>query len=225
MLGDLRHAVRGLLHAPGFAAIAILILALGIGLNSAMFSVIYGVLFRPLPYPDAGRLVHLVRAGGGGDDATIPEYEFWKEHSHSLSTLAAVRGTDEQRLLTGTERQWITTLTVGANFLYTLNISPALGREFNTAETHPGGPEAIILSHHLWRRSFGADPNVIGHAVRLDDSSYIVVGVLPAGFWFPQSSDALVPLRPSGNLSDLGTNTGILAASKMESHLRRLAPK
>ena len=139
IFADLRYAVRGLVHAPGLAAIAILTLALGIGLNSAMFSVIYSVLFRPLPYPEAGRLVHLVRADGGGDSATIPEYEFWKEHSRSLSRVTALRGTDEQRLLTGAERQWITTLTVGANFLHTLNVSPALGREFNAAEIHPGG--------------------------------------------------------------------------------------
>ncbi len=214
ILGDLRHAVRSLLHAPGFAAVAILTLALGIGLNSAMFSVIYSVLFRPLPYPEAGRLVHLVRAGGDGSDATIPEFEFWKKHSRSLSSLAAERGTDEQRLFTGTEHQWITTLTVSADFLRTLNLSPAFGREFNAAETHPGGPQAIILSNNLWRRSFGADPHVLGRAVRLDDSSYVVVGVLPAGFWFPESSDALVPLRPSGNLGDLGTNTGILVRLK-----------
>jgi predicted permease len=214
ILGDLRHAIRSLLHTPGFAAVAILTLALGIGLNSAMFSVIYSVLFRPLPYPEAGRLVHFVRADGGGSDATIPEYEFWKKHSRSLAAVTAERGTEEQRLLTGTERQWITTLTVSADFLRTLNVSPALGREFNTAETHPGGPQAIILSNDLWRRSFGADPNVLGRAVRLNDSSYIVVGVLPAGFWFPQSSDALVPLRPAGNLSDLGTNTGVLARLK-----------
>ncbi len=208
---DLRHAVRGLLHARGFAAIAILTLALGIGLNSAMFSVIYSVLLRPLPYPEAGRLVHLVRVDGGGSDATIREYEFWKQHSRSLSAFTAERGTDEQRLLTGTEHQWITTLTVSADFLRTLNVSPALGREFKAAETRPGGPQAIILSNNLWRRTFGANPNVLGHAVRLDDTSYVVVGVLPASFWFPQSSDALVPLRPSGNLGDLGTNTGVIA--------------
>jgi predicted permease len=214
MFADLRHAIRGMLHAPGFAAIGILTLALGIGLNSAMFSVIYSVLFRGLPYPDAGRLLHLMRVDGNADSATIPEYDFWKEHSRSFSAVTGLRGADEQRLLTGTEHQWITTLTVSTDFLHTLNVSPALGREFNTAETHPGGPRAIILSDGLWRRSFGADLNVLGRAVRLGDASYTVVGVLPANFWFPQSSDALVPLRPSGNLSDLGSNTGILARLK-----------
>lgn len=190
--------------------IATLTLALGIGLNAAMFSVIHGVLFRPLPYLDAGRLTHLVRVDGSSSDATIPEYEFLKQSGRSFSAIAAVRGTNEQRLLTRTEPQWITTLTVSADFLRTLNVAPALGREFDTAETHTGGPLAIILSNNLWRNSFAADPNVLGRAIRLDDSSYVVVGVLPANFWFPQASDALVPLRPSGNLSDLGTNTGVL---------------
>lgn len=208
--GALRHALRQLQRNPGFASVAILTLALGIGLNSAMFSVIHDVLLRALPYPEADRLVRLVRPDGG-TSATVPEFQFWKENSRTLSVVAPVRGTSEGRLLSGREHQWITTLTVGADFLRTLQVRPASGREFNAAETHKGGPQAIILSDALWRGSFNADRTIVGRAVTIDQTSYIVVGILPRSFWFPESSDALVPLRPSGSLDDTGSNTDVLA--------------
>jgi putative ABC transport system permease protein len=103
---------------------------------------------------------------------------------------------------------------VTADFLRTLGINPVLGREFNSEETHTGGPQAIILSDSLWQRSFGGDQQVLGRAVLLDDASYTVVGVLPRDFWIPQAVDALVPLRPSGSLSDTGTNTEVIARLK-----------
>ncbi len=211
---DLRHAARFLLRTPGFAVVAVLTLALGIGLNSAMFSVVYGVFLRSLPYPHADRIVHLVRADGEGDDATIPEYEFLKEHNRVFSAVTAERGTEEKRLLSGAGREWITTLTVGGDFLRALGISPSLGREFNAGETHRGGPAAIMLSHSLWRRKFNSDAKVLGRAITLDESSYVVVGVLPATFWFPQPCDALIALRPTGSLGDQGMNTGIIARLK-----------
>ena len=210
---DLRHGLRRLRKAPGFAAVALLTLALGIGLNSAMFSVIHTVLLSALPYPQADRIVHLVRVDGG-NDATIPEYDFWKKNARVFSSAAALRGTSEKRLLSGTEHEWITTLTVSADFLRTLRVSPLLGREFDPAETHPGGPQAILLSDALWRGSFGSDRRVLGRAITLDQTSYVVVGVLPRGFWFPQASDALIPLRPSGSLGDLGSNTDVIARLK-----------
>jgi putative ABC transport system permease protein len=217
---DLRYAVRVLRKSPGFALVAILSLALGIGANSAVFSLIYAVLLRPLPYPDAGRLL---RVGHGGDyhAVTIPEYEFWKEHASSFVAAAGYRGGGDQNLAVGAHQEWITTLTVTADFLRTLGVVPALGREFDTGETHDGGPRAILLSDGLWRRALQSDPRALGRQITLDGTGYVVVGVLPAGFWFPQAADALVPLRPSGSLTDRGTNTQMIARLKPGVGLRQ----
>ena len=112
-------------------------------------------------------------------------------------------------------------MTVTADFLRTLGIHPVLGREFDSGETHPGGPQAVIISDSLWRRSFGADPGILGRSVALDDTSYTVVGVLPHNFWFPQAADVLAPLRPTGSLSDMGTNTQVIARLKDGLSLRQ----
>jgi predicted permease len=210
---DFKFAIRTLRKNPGFTATAVLTLALGIGANTAMFSVIYAVLLRPLPYPEPGRLVRVAQKGTNAE-VTIAEYEFWKAHSAAFSSVAGQRGVAERRLISRTGQEWIRAMTVTADFLRTLGVQAALGREFSAEETRAGGPQAILLTDSLWRRSMGADPEVLGRVIRLDDTSYTIVGVLPPGFWFPQSADALVPLRPTGNLSDQGTNTQMIARLK-----------
>jgi predicted permease len=210
---DLRYALRLLRKSPGFTTVAVLSMALGIGVNTAMFSVINAVLLRFLPYPQPGQLVR-VGQQGGQSEVTIPEYEFWKEHSRVFSSMAGYRGGGERRLVWGAGQEWIETLTVTTDFLRTLGVRPALGREFSSEETHAGGPRAIVLSDSVWRRGFGADPQVLGRAITLDNASFTIVGVLPSGFWFPQLADALVPLRPTGSLSDTGTNTQMIARLK-----------
>src|SRR6266542_6231428 len=208
---DLRYASRMLRRKPGFTTVAILSLALGIGVNTAMFSVIRAVLLRPLPYPQPRQLVQIGQQVTQAAYATVPEYRFLKEDVRLFSSIAAYRGGAERRLVWRAGQDWISTMTVSADFVLTLGVPLALGREFNADETQPGGPQAIILSDGLWRRSFGADPAVLGRAVTLDNASYTVVGVLRSDFWFPQSADALVPLRPTGGLGDTGTNTQIIA--------------
>jgi predicted permease len=207
---DTRYALRVLRKSPGFTTVAVLSLAMGIGVNTTMFSVLHAVLLRPLPYPESDRLVQ-VGHDGGRQAAAIPEFEFWREHNRAFSSIAGYRGGGERRLSQGNSHDWISTLTVTTDFVRTLGVAPALGREFLADETLPTGPRAIILSNGLWRRSFGADPMVIGRTVTLDEDTYTIVGVLPAQFWFVQAADALVPLRPTGSLSDTGTNTQLIA--------------
>jgi putative ABC transport system permease protein len=219
---DLRYGVRVLRKSPGFALVAVLSLALGIGANTAAFSVIHAVLLRSLPYPDPGRLVRL------GQDITqgavsIPEYEFWKEHASSFASAAGYRGGGDRNLIFGAGQEWIKTMTVTADFFRTLGIAPSLGREFNSEETRPRGPQAIVLSDSLWQRSFGADPEVLGRSITLDDTRYSVIGVLPRGFWFPQAADAFVPLQPTGSLDDKGMNTQMIARLKPGVSLRQAA--
>ena len=217
---DLRYGVRVLRKSPGFAIVAVLSLALGIGANSAAFSVIHAVLLRSLPYPEPGRLVRVGQQVTHGD-VSIPEYEFWKEHAFGFAAAAGYRGGGDRDLIFGAGQEWIKTMTVTADFFRTLGIAPALGREFNAEETRPRGLQAIMLSDSLWRRSFGADPEVLGRSVTLDDTSYSVVGVLPRGFWFPQTADAFVPLRPTGSLMDGGMNTQMIARLKPDVSLRQ----
>jgi putative ABC transport system permease protein len=221
---DLRYAIRMLVKSPGFAMVAILSLALGVGANTAVFSVVHAVLLRPLPFPEPNRLV-LVEWQYGLDSArpnlSIPQMDFLKEHSTAFSSMAGYRGAGETNLVVGADREWIKSMTVTADFFRTLDVALLVGREFNSEETHTSGPRAVILSNQLWRRTFGADPEVLGRAVRLDDATYTVVGVLPAGFWFPENADAFVALRPNGGLGDTGTNTRVIARLKTGLDLRQ----
>lgn len=205
---DLRYAFRVLRKTPGFTAIAILSLALGVGANTAVFSVVHGVLLRALPYPEAARLVAVK------DAVTIPEFEFWKENASSFSSVAGHRGVTERRLDLPGRQEWIGAMLVTRDFFGTLGAPLALGRDFDPAETTPTGPQAIILTDSLWRRAFQSDAAAVGRVVTLDDQRFTVVGVTPPGFWTPQSADAFVPLRPTGNLGDSGTNTTMIARLK-----------
>ena len=209
---DLRHALRMWRESPGFTAVAVLSLALGIGANTAVFSLVHAVMLRSLPYPEPSQLVQV---GPDGIDAVnIPEYQFWKEQSTVFASTAGHQGVDDQALIFGDKLEWIKAIGVTTGLFRTLGVSPALGRDFNADETRAGGPRAIVLTDALWRRSFGADPEVVGRTVRLDDASYTVVAVLPPGFWFPDATDAFVPLRPSGTVGDKGRNTRMIGRLK-----------
>ncbi len=216
---DFRQAARMLRKSPGFTAVAILSLALGIGVNTTMFSVINAVLLRALPYPQPAQLVRIVQRDGRSDVA-YSEYTVVAQHSRAFSAVAAYRGAGDRRLDRGSSHDWIAAIAVSADFLRTLGVRPAMGREFVAGETRPNGPPAVILTDSLWRRSFGADPAIVGRTATLDGAPLTIVGVLPADFWFPQRTDALIPLRPSGGLSDLGTNTQVLARLRDDIELK-----
>jgi putative ABC transport system permease protein len=217
---DLRYALRLLSASPGFTVAALASLALGIGANTAIFSVVHAVLLRALPYPQPAQLLH-VDGKGRPPYLAIPEYEFFKDHATAFSSVAGLRGLSNQTLITGGKQEAIDVLTVTAGFFHTLGVTLALGRDFGAAETQSNGPQAIILSDSLWRRSFSSDPQVLGRVVRLGDNRYTVAGVSPHGFWFPQSADAFVPLRPAGNLSDSGFNTEMIVRLKPGVSLRQ----
>jgi putative ABC transport system permease protein len=210
---DLRYAWRVLRKNPGFAMVAVLSLTLGIGANTAIYSVIHAVLLRPLPYPESNRLVRVEQSRSEAP-VTMAELEFWTEHNDSFLGVAGYRGTSDQILNSGGRTVWIQTMPVTADFFRTLGVMPALGRELHAEETRAGSPPAVVLSHGLWQSAFGADPNAVGRVVVIDNASYTVAGVLPAGFWFPEPADAYVPLRSSGSVSDLGTNTQMIARLK-----------
>jgi putative ABC transport system permease protein len=210
---DLRHAFRTLGRSSGFTATAVVLLALGIGANTAVFSIVHAVLLRPLPYPQPDRLVRMVDSDRS--DVSIPEFQFWKQHASAYSSIAGYdEGLQDRGLETGSGFEWVKVTSVTQDFLNTLGVSPALGREFNADETRRGGPQAIILSDRLWQRAFGGNLEVLGRAVKLGKTSYTIIGVLPRDFWFSPVPDALVPLQPSGSVGDNGTNTAMIARLK-----------
>ena len=193
---DLRYAFRGLGRQRGFAAIAVLTLALGIGAATAMFSVVNAALLRPLPYPepDGVAWVAISFPSVRGELMPGPDYVEWREQNQVFEDMAAFgwrsfdlsgRG-EPMRLICG---------RVTENFLPLLRIQPTLGRGFLIEEDTPGGPKALILSHGLWQSRFGGDQTIVGSPLTLNGEPYTVVGVLPAHFRFPgrRKVDALVP--------------------------------
>jgi len=183
---DLRYALRGLRQRPGFSAVAVLTLALGIGANTGVFSIANGVLLRPLPYADPDRLVMVWghRAQEPLAELSVPEYLDLRERSHALTGLAAYA--DGSASLTGIgapERLRVGLMT--ANAPAVLGVMPARGRGFTTDEDLPGRPLVVLLSDGLWRRRFGADPGILGRTLTLDDAPATVIGVMPPEFQLP----------------------------------------
>jgi putative ABC transport system permease protein len=180
---DVRYAARLLVRAPGFAAIALLTLALGIGANTAIFSVLNAVLLQPLPYADPDRLVMVGerRPNGSAGNVGYTTFLDWRERSHSFDTMALIRSWTPT-LATNGEPERISGMRVSSNFFAMLGVRPALGRDFTAAEDTPASWQRVILSDGLWRRRFGADPAAIGRVITMNDRQFTIVGVMPASF-------------------------------------------
>jgi len=208
LLKDFRYGVRMLGKAPGFSTIAVLTLALGIGANTAIFSVVGPVLFAPLPYPHASRIVMIWDIfEGSRSDVTFHTYRELASRSYSFDAVAAME--PRRPTMTGVaEPERLEGQSVSREYFHVLGISPALGRDFQAGEDAFHGPKTVILSNGLWQRRFGGDGGIIGHGITLDGDSYEVVGVMPRGFenviapsaeiWSPMQYDA-------GNVTELNT--------------------
>ena len=199
-MNDLKFAFRQLLKNPGFTAVAVLTLALGIGANTAIFSVVNGVLLRPLPFPASDRLVMILTIHHQGDGTSQrwenvfdPDFKEWTEQNHVFEHLAAY-GSGQATLLSGGEPKRIGSAEVTVDFFSLLGVKPLAGRTFLPEEHQAGGPRAVLLSEGLWRDRFGASPSIIGQTVTLDGKNATVVGVLPGGFHFPADCDAWTSL-------------------------------
>jgi len=202
-LQDFRYALRQLRRNPGFACTSILILGLGIGATTAIFSAVNPILFEPLPYPQASRLMMIWDADGG---ARIPQtfhtYREVAERNSAFDSLAVMK--PWQPTLTGAEQpERLDGQQVSASYFRTLGVAPAMGRDFQASEDVLNGPKVAILSHTSWLAYFGGDSAIIGSGIKLDDDNYTVIGVMPAGFENVLSSSAEVwtPLQyDSGNI-------------------------
>src|SRR5881398_3045664 len=181
---DLRYALRQLAKSPGFTGIAVLTLALGIGPNTAIFSLVYGVLLKPLPYPESDRLVGLAETYQGNRSElaiTYDEFRFLEEHNPVLERLAVSTAVGFS-VFTGDIAERVNGLRVSKNFFATLGVRPEVGRDFLAEEDQMGGASVAILSHGYWMRRFGGDPGVVGRAITVDGRPTIIVGVMPASF-------------------------------------------
>src|SRR5205807_2639895 len=203
---NLRYGMRTLWSSPGFTLVVVLTLALGIGANTAIFSVVYSALLHPLPYRDPGKLFHLGESRNQYDDrtagaqASYPDYLDWKRTAKGIQSFAAYSG-DAFTLTANGEPKNIFAAQVTPSFFSTLGVKPALGRDFIEGEMQSDGPRVTILTDAFWRAEFGADPNVVGRIVHLDGKPVTIVGVLPRDFEFApaRSSPLWVPIHQSGD--------------------------
>ena len=200
---DVQFAVRQLVRTPGFTVVAVLSLALGIGATSAIFSVVYSVLLRPLPFAHAERLVSL-RERNGRDDTqgmvvTAGNYGSWLALAHDFEALAAY-GYGSATLTGAGEPQSLQLLRASAGYWKAMYLPPTAGRYFGADEDHPGAPAVIVISQHLWQSAFGSDPRIVGRDITLGGRPYTVIGVAPAEYALAGGlTDAWIPLALSAS--------------------------
>ena len=186
-LQDLRYAARSLRRAPGFAIVAIVTLALGIGANTAMFSVLNAYLFRPLPYPQPEQLVQVFRTSIYSDSWPHSAANFidFRGRNEVFTEMVTFNGSSPVLIRDGQPAERLQGLLVSGNFFAALGVPPALGRVFSDEEDQPGADNVIVLSDRVWRNRFGADPSQVGRTLQIDGQSVQVIGVMPAEFEHP----------------------------------------
>jgi len=234
---DLRYAGRQLCHNPIFTAVVVATLALAIGANTAIFSAVNAVLIRPLPYPDAERLVQVwetnPQAERWGEWASYPDFEDWSRESRAFEGLALYRY-GRLRMTHGEYPEMLNGVRVAPSLFSVLRVKPMLGRSFLAEEDRPGATAAALLSYGLWQRHFGSDPTVVGRSISLDGRSHLVVGVMPPGFDFPTNlqptakpPDVWIPVVPdasrgSHNYRVVGRLKGDQTIAQAQSDMERV---
>ena len=215
-----RYAVRALVKRPGFTLVAVLTLALGIGANTAIFSVVNGMLLLPLPYASPDRLVWLAAQSeaGFGISVSISNYHSWEERARVFDTMGAVRNTSLN--LTGTgEPERLSAAQVLGDYFGALGRAALLGRVFHADETRRGAERLAVVSHGLWQRRFGGDPDLVGRTFGLDGQPFTVIGIMPADFGVRRTAtDLWVPMGVyAGELpwENRGRSPGIYAIARM----------
>jgi len=197
LLREANQVIRGLFRSPGFTLLAVLTMAVGIGANTAMFSVIENVILRPLPYREPGRLTIVWGKDDRGNPGNVgyATYVDWRTQNKSFEELALYRSWSP--VLQTNEPEQLSGLRVTNNFFRTLGVHPQFGRDFHQEEDIPSASHVVILSHNLWQRRFNSDPSAIGKAITLNATAYLVVGVLPADF------QSLFSMDPHGGPVDI----------------------
>src|SRR5262245_5075919 len=216
---DIRYGVRMLHKKPGFALIAVITLALGIGANTAIFSVIDAVILRALPYQEPDRLVFLSERSRQMERSFVawPNYQDWRAQNRVFEHLG-VYNRDSYNLTGDGEPERLATAQVTADVFAALGVGPALGRVFTSDEDRPAATPVVVLSHGLWQRRFGGDPQILNRTIRLNDRAYTVIGVMPAGFQYPVRAELWVS---AGQLSgrdwqNRGNHPGLYGVARLK---------
>src|SRR3989441_8149122 len=198
-MNDLKFAFRQLLKNPGFTTVVILTLALGIGANTAIFSVVNAVLLKALPYREPKRIVMLwtdnpsLNLGFHELPPAPPDLLDWRSQAHSFEQIAAFR-TRLADLSEPGDPERVGGVQVTANFFSLLGAQPMFGRVFSTDEEQPGRDKVVVISHSLWQRRFGGDTNIVDQVITINHERHVIIGVMPPGFQFPQGAE-----MPAGN--------------------------
>jgi predicted permease len=214
LLQDIRYAFRVLAKSPTFAAIAVITLALGIGANTALFSIVNGVLLNPLPYPHPEQLTALYSRTPtfSEDSISYPNFLDWQHDNHSFAALAAYRG-ENYTLIGAGEPQRLQGEMVTGNFFQILGVQPVAGRLFTAQDDHAGAAPVVLLSYGFWQRKFGASPKIIGQTISMNGTAYTVLGIIPADFYFVGNnfhlSDVYVPIGQWTDATFLDRRTGM----------------
>jgi predicted permease len=212
LIHDLRHGFRLLHSRLGFTTVAVLTLALGIGANTAIFSVVNAVMLRPLPYPGPERIMQISPEWLADFAGVSPaKFNFWHEHAQTFEAMAATQGIGSGvNLAGGSEPEYVPGLRVSVDFFRALGVNPVIGRGFTKEEDSPTGERVVILSDGLWRRRFSADQAVVGKTVLLNSQNHTVVGVMPPGFLYFSPTDVFIPMRTNPASRDEGHNLTVI---------------
>jgi predicted permease len=198
LLQDLRQGSRVFVKSPGFTLAVLATLALGIGANTALFTVINTVLLHPLPYPESGRIVNITRRGGGTD--SVPMFTYWQQNNSLFEDLAAYDFIGSGLNLSGGDRpELVQGLHVSRNYFRLFGAKPILGRTFTEAEDRLGGPQVLLVSYGLWQRRFGGDPSILGKTITLGGAPYTLIGILSPRFQPYPPADVCMPLQADPN--------------------------
>jgi hypothetical protein len=197
VLRDLRFSLRTLSRNLGYTCVAVLTISLGVGANTAMFSVVQGVLLAPLPFPQADRLTFLWQSRPGVPqlEASYPNFQDWERTSRSFVSMSAITFHNFNLAAPG-RAEHLMGMRATSALLATLGVKPTIGRDLAAADDLVNAAPVVLISDHLWRERFGADPYVAGRVVELDGKSFNVVGVLPAGFHFLADADGHLQCAP-----------------------------
>ncbi len=204
---DLHHSLRILAKSPAFTTVAVAALALGIGANTAIFTVVNKVLLEPLPYPESNRIMRIARAfpQGRGNSISVPKFMAWKKNNQAFDALTMYDFSGPNlNLGQGDHPEQIKAIHVTADYFAVFGVAPAMGRTFLPQEDLPGGAKAVVLGQDLWKAHFGGDPMLIGKQLLLGGAPYTVVGILPSGFHSDPPADAFLPFQADPNSTNQG---------------------
>jgi putative ABC transport system permease protein len=211
---DVRYGLRKLRRSPGFTIVAVLTLALGIGANTAIFSVVYGVLLRPLAYPHSERLVTPVWLNRGvRGTISLPDFRFWRDNSRIFQSLAAYTSSGFNLSGVG-QAERVTGEYVTADFFRTLGVHPLIGRDFMTSEDSGTGAPVTLLSYGLWQQRFAGSPDALGKTITLDSQPYTIIGVMPPNFVSLESADFWIPMARAPRPMTSGSNLSAVGRLK-----------